>query len=310
MRRFVLWMTGAVWLATAGCAGVGTVDDADPTDGELSPGIWDVEAGHQLSLDELAGELDDARFVVVGESHGTPWHHEAQYSIFRALADRRSPVARGLEMIEYRFQEVVDAYLAGEIDEEQLLEDVEWDKRWGVDSAHYASMWRWAREHDHPVVALNARRELVSEVADVGIDGLDDDGRRRLPAIEKDDAYREYLRRIFGAHDTENEEDEGLERFFEAQLVWDETMAQTAWEFVDGRSDVDQMVILTGRGHMERGFGIPPRLVRRGAKPASVVTVVPVSTRGERSGAMEEYRRLEFLRDEKIADYVWIEVPD
>lgn len=299
----------ATW--TIGCAAVGPGgEDVPASEPELQSGIWDVEAGERLEADEFFDRLSRARFVVVGESHGTEWHHEVQRRIYDDLVDRNSEVALGLEMIERRFQEAVDEYLASELDEEEMLTAVEWYERWGVDPSYYAPMWRRARQAGQPVVALNARRELVGRVGEVGIDGLDEQQRRALPDIERDDAYREYLRRIFGAHDTDESGNEGLERFFEAQLVWDETMAETAWSFVAGRGDRMQMVLLTGRGHMERGFGIPPRLVRRGADPESVVTVVSVSNQRERTGARGEYRRLDYLRDEEIADFVWIEADE
>ncbi len=298
----------ALWSAI-GCAAPDVVDDSQQHQPQLlEPGIWEVDTGERWSIDEWIDEVADATFIVVGESHGTPFDHQVQYEIYEGLVEvDPEPVALGLEMMEYRFQDAVDAYVAGDIDEVQMLRDVKWDERWGVDEELYAPMWRLAREERQPVVALNARRELVSEVGEVGIEGLDAGQRGELPEIDTDDqAYREHLRSIFAAHGA-GDDDEALDRFFEAQLVWDETMAQQAFEFVDERDDVSQMVILTGRGHMEGGFGIPPRLVRRGASEASVVTIVPVVTEGPRAEMMEEYRNLEKLRDDDVADFVWLE---
>ena len=310
MRNLVssLAIVAALWTAI-GCAAPDVVDDDQQHEEPLlEEGIWEVESGERWSADEWIDEVADATFIVVGESHGASFDHQVQNEIYARLVEvEPEPVALGLEMMEYRFQDAVDAYVAGDIEEGQMLRDVQWHERWGVDEELYAPMWRLAREESQPVVALNARRELVSEVGDVGIDGLDADQREELPEIDSDDeAYREHLRSIFGAHGV-GEDDGALDRFFEAQLVWDETMAQRAFEFVDEREDVPQMVILTGRGHMERGFGIPPRLVRRGASEASVVTVVPVATEGPRATMMEDYRDLENLRDDDVADFVWIE---
>lgn len=293
----------AVLVVVFGCSSPGpTPDDQHrPAAIPLSSGIWHVERGEPLGVDRLAGELEEARFVAVGESHGRAWDHTVQHSIVEELVARTSAdVAVGMEMIERRFQEHVDAYLAGEIDEAEMLRRVEFEERWGIDEMFYAPHWRLAKDRGFPLVALNARRELVSRVGDVGLEGLDDDERAELPEIEGDDDYRSYLRHIFAAHQMDDEDE--FQHFFEAQLVWDETMAETAWRFMEDR-DVGTMVLLAGRGHLERGFGIPPRLVRRGAEPQQVVTVVPVSAQTPR----DEYTDLEYLRDHEVADYVWIE---
>ena len=298
-----------IWtlIIAAGCAAApDVVGDFDEE--RLPAGIWDVEAGELIEEEQLIDRLQEARFVIVGESHGTAWHHEVQTTIYEGLSDRRSgEVALGLEMVEWRFQEELDAYAAGEIDEESMLAAVGWEKRWGVDAELYAPMWRRARRESQPVIGLNARRQLVSKVGEFGLDGVPEEMRQELPDIDRsNDEYREHLRHIFAAHGAEMDED-SLNRFFEAQLVWDETMAEQAWEFLTGPRGVEQMVILTGRGHVERGYGIPSRLERRGADSEDVVSVIAVSTDGDRGAAMEEYRNLEFLRGEEIADYVWIE---
>lgn len=304
-------LTG-VWLIAAGCAAP-TVPDEPVVDDRLAPGvIWDIEAGEPLETDEFIDELEEARWVVVGESHGEPWHHDAQRRIYRQLTERNpGRVAAGLEMIERRFQPVVDDYLAGEIDEAEMLERVEWQRRWGVDAdPYYRWAWQQSRDHEQPVVALNAPREVVSRVAEVGVDGLDDQQRDQIAEqLHLDDEnYRQRLRDIFGGHHHGQQADEqAFERFVEAQITWDETMAETAFDFIAEHPNIEQMVLLTGRGHMEGGYGIPPRLIRRGAPEEDVITVVPVSIEGPVAEQMQAYRDIEFLRDNQIADYVWIE---
>lgn len=308
MRRAGLVLLVAMGWAVAGCASTPERAEEQQQEENLAPGIWDVHQGASITFEDLLERLGDATFVVVGETHGVSWHHEVQYEIYQGLSvERPGEVALGMEMIEGRFQSAVDDYLAGEIDEAQMLTEVEWYDRWRVDDGHYAPMWQLARELEQPVVALNARRELVRVVGEVGIDQVGAREQELLPELDRDDrAYREHLRQSFALHGHTADREAELDKFFEAQLVWDETMAERAWSFIDG-GGAAQMVLLTGRGHMERGFGVPPRLVRRGAAAEDVVTVVPVSTRGSRAAAMDSYRRLLFLQEEGIADYVWIQ---
>lgn len=53
-----------------------------------------------------------------------------------------------------------------------------------------------------------------------------------------------------------------FERFFLAQVLWDETMAETIARFLQDNPDY-QVVVLAGQGHIIYGYGIPSRVVRR-----------------------------------------------
>ena len=308
-RQNIWWVT-VVALLVVGCAPAQPVEDESVTqqDEKLDEGIWHVETGERLTADELIDQLEAAQFIVVGESHGQMWHHEVQNRIHRELSERAGDqVAVGMEMFERRFQPALGAYIAGDIDEEEMLQRVEWEKRWGFDKEYYASIWRRARQFEQPLIGLNATRELVRQVGEVGLEGLDEKDREALPDIDLDNReYRRVLREVFEAHPG-GDDDEAFERFYEAQLVWDETMAETAFEYMEIAESMERMLVLAGRGHVQRGHGIPSRLVRRGADPKRVVTVIPVSTQGEAAEQMKEYRHLRFLRDEQISDVVWIQ---
>ena len=121
----------------------------------------------------------------------------------------------------------------------------------------------------------------------------------RLPEIdESDQRYREWMREIFRSHGAEMESVK-MDRFYQAQLGWDETMADTAVKFVEA-NDIP-IVIIVGRGHVERDWGIPSRIRRRvGAQPGdgTVVSVVPVDA--------DAVPRFGWMRREKFADYVWV----
>jgi uncharacterized iron-regulated protein len=47
-----------------------------------------------------------------------------------------------------------------------------------------------------------------------------------------------------------------LPRFFAAQNVWDQTMAKAILVF-NKRNPGTKFVVLTGRGHVQDGFGVP-----------------------------------------------------
>ncbi len=294
-----------------GCASVGgcahTPDpssESSSSNEQLSPGVYAIDAGESISKHELFERLADHRCVVVGESHGTPWHHELEADVFQTLHDRFGEIALGMEMFQRPFQSALTAYVSKEMDEETMLERTEYAKRWGVEPSHYRPLWSYAREHDLSLVALNARAELTREVSKVGLEGLSSTKRSQLPdeIDTSHEAHRDFVRRAFGQHG-EAMSDAQFEHFYQAQVVWDETMAHRTATFLENHSEVEAMVILTGMFHAHRGFAIPPRLERRLPGGDNVATLVPLESGGSGpwSGAS-----LEELREQNVADFVWV----
>lgn len=290
-RLSLLWIVALVGLV--GCA---TGPKPTPASGAetLGPGIYATDTGEELSEEQLLDRLAGHQYVVVGEQHDDAWHHEIQARVLCGLAGRVDEVALGMEMFQRPFQGPLDAYVAGEIDEPRMLEQTEWEDRWGFGTEMYRPLWLFAREQSAPIIALNAPRELSRRIAEVGLEGLGDDERADIPELDLDnEAHRKYVRRAFEQHDMEMS-DERFERFYTAQVLWDETMANTAVEFVHANPQVDAMLIVAGGAHAHRGFGIPPRIERR--TDADVVTLQPVTEVG--SATMEQLG--------EAADFVWI----
>lgn len=54
----------------------------------------------------------------------------------------------------------------------------------------------------------------------------------------------------------------GFERFFQAQVLWDETMAEGIAKFIQSNPGY-KVVVLVGQGHIVYNYGIPSRVARR-----------------------------------------------
>ena len=273
----------------------------------LEPGIYAVDSGERLSRERLYGRLAEADYVVVGESHTTEWHHTIQRDILEAMLDRREGrIALGMEMFEQPYQDALDRYIAGEYDEQTMLEETNWADSWGMAPSLYRPLWTTARKHGAPLAALNVSRLVTRTIARKGLEGLSDEQRARLPdEIDTSfEAQRRYLQQVFAGHGG-HAEGMKFEYFLQAQATWDETMAEAAVEFVHGRTEVDGMVIATGRVHARKSFGIPPRVRRRldAEESGGVVSVLPYDP-GEKT--LEGSITMEQLRAHDVADYVWI----
>jgi uncharacterized iron-regulated protein len=221
-------------------------------------------------LDSLIDELVDERVVFVGESHDRYEDHLNQLAIIRGLVERGNQLAIGMEFFQQPFQEILDAYVSGELSEEAFLRETEYFERWRFDYRLYRPILRYAREQGIPLIALNVPREITQKVGDGGIGSLSPEERRQVPSeIDHDDErYRAHVRQVFEMHP--KDEDASFEHFLEVQLLWDEGMAEQAAQWISGNPD-RQLVILAGAGHVEYGRGIPARLKRRLDVPMSIV---------------------------------------
>ncbi|MCA9605183.1 MAG: ChaN family lipoprotein [Myxococcales bacterium] len=227
------------------------------------PEIVDVATGERIGFETLVDRLAEARVVYVGERHDEAGDHDVQRRILEALAARRPGLALGFEMFQRPYQAVLDDYAAGRIDEPALLERTEWERRWGFDFAFYRPLVGFGREHGATLVALNAPQEVTRTIAREGLDGLPEDTRAALPELDRSDpAHRARVEEALREHPRMT--DAMLERFYTAQLVWDETMATSVAEH-DG-----PMIVFAGAMHVARD-AIPARAARRGATPFLIV---------------------------------------
>jgi len=222
--------------------------------------VLDLRAAAQLK--DIIPELAGKQVVLVGETHDRYEHHLTQLEIIRRLHALNPRLVIGMEAFQQPFQDILDGYIQGELDEQELLRGTEYYRRWRFDFRHYAAILAYAREHKLSVVALNLPVELTEKVGRVGIEGLTESERGQVPAAidHSDTAYAERLRDIYEQHP--DIDGRGFDGFLEVQLLWDEGMAERAADYLEAHPDYT-MVLLAGAGHLAYGSGIPQRLQRR-----------------------------------------------
>jgi len=229
-----------------------------------------IDLDTSLSLNRLAAQLATKRVVFIGETHDRYDHHLNQLEIIKRIHQLDPNLAVGVEYFQQPFQPQVDDYIAGRTTEKEFLRATEYYAGWGFDYRLYAPIFRFAREQRIPVRALNVPSALPSAVGKVGIAGLSAQQRAYLPKeiVPADEDYRSRLRKAFEAHGAAKPD--AFDHFVEAQLVWDEGMAESAAAYLNANQD-RRMVILAGSGHLAFGSGIPKRLERRTSAASAIV---------------------------------------
>lgn len=257
--------------------------------------LIDAATGKPIELEAFFAVLRTKSVVYVGERHDQPADHAAQYAILRRLHRDEASLGIGMEMFQVPFQEPLDEWSAGRIDETVLRRDTEYDQRWGFDFSMYRPILEYARSRGLEVVALNARKELVYAVAKDGLDALSPEQTATLPELELDDPEHRAL--FDSAFDVgEHSVGDGIDRYYQAQVVWDETMGSRVAETLARPAGPSKMLVFAGRVHVQRGLGIPDRAAKRGAAP--YVVVLPVTPN-------ELKTELKLPAEERSADYFW-----
>jgi uncharacterized iron-regulated protein len=257
----------ALLLGAVACAGL----TADP------PSALRIEHdGQRSSFSELADHALATRAVLIGEAHDRLDHHDNQLEILGALYARGVKLAIGLEAFEQPAQEHLDAFVAGRLDTRELLRRTRWYQRWRYDFRLYEPVLNFARERKIPLLALNVPIEVVRKVGAGHTDQLSTAERAFVPA-EMDRTAPGYRERLNPAW-VEHGKNGSFEHFLDAQLLWDEGMADAAARYLRAHPD-RIMVIVAGNGHVEYGQGIARRLARRIQAP--VLTTVQTDAPGD-----------------------------
>lgn len=219
--------------------------------------------------------------VFVGESHDQKSHHDLELEVLAAAATTR-PFLLGMEMFNQSAQPALDDYVAGRIDEREMLRRSAYYTHWSANHAEYARLWRWCRENGVRVVGLNVPRTITRKISREGFDALTPEEREQIAAsIDLGvGAHREKVMAVFGggAHAMPAAQIEG---FYAAQTTWDETMADAAARALLAAGPGARMVVVAGRFHAEPE-AIPDRLARR--VPGLSRTIVLAATSEEAKG--------------------------
>ena len=245
-----------------------------------------VDLAALMKMESLIERVADKRVVYVGESHDQYQHHLNQLAVIKGLHARDPNLAIGLEFFFQPFQPVLDRYIAGEIDEAQLLRETEYFERWRFDYRLYRPIFRFAREQGIPLIALNLEREITQQVGREGMESLSESQQERLPSEidTSNQAYEERLRAVFDAHPPR--EGREFENFLQVQLLWDESMAERAADWLHEHPQA-RMVVLAGVGHLMYGQGIPDRVQRR--LPVSSAVILNTNQAGDLDPELGDY---------------------
>jgi uncharacterized iron-regulated protein len=269
----------------------------------VTTSVLNLQEQQRNSPETVVRQLAKANVIYLGETHDEVADHQAQLEIIRSLHQQNPNLAIGMEMFQRPYQSVLDDYIAGQLTETQLREQTQFDKRWGFSWDYYAPILQFAKENKLPLIALNTPAEITRKVARQGLESLTPTERKWIPAasdIRTDNSdYRQLMQRIYDEIHAEMGNSQSFEKFFLAQVLWDETMADGVSQFLQTNPKT-QVVVLAGQGHIVYGYGIPSRVARR----------IKEQHRSPKSFSqklilLNPSEEIEKMQEGTIADYFW-----
>jgi uncharacterized iron-regulated protein len=202
---------------------------------------------------EFRIRITDANVIYIGETHDSRRDHEYELGLIRSMIRSRMHFAVGWEMFERTQQCELDRFSERRLSLAELLARTGFEKSWGSYSPLYARILEVTAEARIPSIGLNAPTTLVHKIAKD--EPLSPKEKKQIPKEFRvpAGAYQHFVQ-LLGEHPGMNQPD--LPRFFAAQNLWDQTMARTILEFQE-KNVTTKLLVLTGRGHVQGGFGVP-----------------------------------------------------
>ncbi|SFR52733.1 ChaN family lipoprotein [Thiomicrospira sp. ALE5] len=196
----------------------------------------------------LINKLADYQVIFHGEIHNRLSDHLIQAELLHLMHQHTSALAVGVEWFQAPFQAWVDGYIAGRLDEGELLQRTEYFSRWRYDWRLLQPLMQYARDHQIRVLALNAPAELTRQIAREGLDSLSHEQRVQLPKIHPPHPdHEQRLRDFFGQNLAEHA---NTDNFIHAQRTWDETMAANAAAWLRANPNT-RMLVIAGQFHLD-----------------------------------------------------------
>lgn len=233
--------------------------------GESRTSLWiDLVAAEPIGYKAMVDDLATARVVYLGERHTVERHHQIQARLLADLAGRKKPLVLALEQIGADQQPAVDRFNRGDLDFAGLAAAIDWARRW-PNYEQYRPVLEAARRQGIPVLGLNARSEVIRQVArGGGVAKLPPEMRNELPAEIQltDPLYEKLLGLQMPVHAAATPE--RLRPMIEAQIARDEKMAAVLAGYLESAAGRGRSaVVLCGAGHVMYGLGTAARVRRR-----------------------------------------------
>jgi uncharacterized iron-regulated protein len=303
----IKYITASLLAAIVGCmacavAGCSTTSWKSPLgrDHSLTGRIWDVSAERFIDRKSLVERLARADFVLLGERHDNPDHHQLQAEVLRHLIAAGRRPAVGFEMLGLDDAKAVANHLAAAPnDAAGLGRAVNWNKRGWPDWAIYQPISEAALQAKLRIVPTNLPLVTATKMTRDGLGALEPGMMREL-GLDRPLPETVFARMAADIRDAHcgYASEKTVKAMTDVQRARDAQMAESLL----AAGDPDGAILIAGAGHIRTDYGIPVYLKSKtpGRRVISIAFVEVDKEKTEPQSYALSYpdARLPF-------DYVW-----
>ena len=232
--------------------------------------VYERASGRITGFDLLRDALSGVGVVFLGERHEVPSVLDVELRLLDALHSLSGDVSLALEHFNYRQQHLIDGYLSGRLEWDEVREGYERGFE-GFNIDFYRPLIDYARENNIRVYGIMVPREKARLVSRRGLEALEELGEPVGPGDVwlGPPSYRE---RFFEAiQEALRSGPMGMldpEKLFLAQAYKDEVAARRIVEVLGGRGSgrlsrgPPLMLVVMGAMHVAVEGGVPSRVAR------------------------------------------------
>lgn len=263
--------------------------------------IYDGTTLRLKSLEEALSQVGPGSILIISELHDNPSHHQHQMEVLQHLKKGfHKGLSLGMEFFDYTKQDIVNDFLSGKIQDNEFLPSIEWG---GIPWSYYRPLVLFPPGAGGTTLALNAPKGITAKVKRTGVESLTADEIALLPpnwSLGNKNYFERFRETILrGGHSIPQE---SIARYFEAQSIWDETMAWRAVSYME-KFPQQILIILVGDFHAAYGGGLPDKIRNRGWTQTLVISQVAIS---EMEESEIEQTMMPHARYGSRAEYIWI----
>ncbi len=237
--------------------------------------------GKGLSFQQVAKELKKFDLIFFGEFHDNSTLHRMQKELLPLIKDKRELIL-SFEMFERDVQDLLDAYLAGEISEADFLAG---SRPWGNYDPDYKPLIEYARTNKLKALAANVPRRYAGKLAREGMsfrDELDENEKEWIAAAitSPDDEYKKAFMATMMVNDSEGHpmmaNNNSLELMYLAQCLKDDTMAESIVMALKSRpKGKARLIHFNGDFHSRAFMGTVSR-VKQALPKLKIAVITPI----------------------------------
>ncbi|MCX7736774.1 MAG: ChaN family lipoprotein [Candidatus Kapabacteria bacterium] len=244
--------------------------------------IYDSKSEEKLSIQDFAKRSSKFDVIFFGEFHDDSIIHKIQSDFFSEFLKINPKTALSMEMFERDVQNILNDYLKGAITEEEFLKN---SRPWPDYKKFYRPLVELAKENNLPVIAANIPRKYAALYASDGFDGIE-----KLPAnerkyvtssltIDEDEYMQKFIETMTGNFGDKNKkltpnQENLILLYYGAQLIKDETMAESIVNFIKSNSGY-KVVHINGDFHSNNYLGTVQKVIERNKK-LKVAVITPL----------------------------------